>query len=69
MVPLVRVVDLQLYPPKAIQQAADEFRDRCAVETAPTDGGRVVVSVKADDPANILEFWNRALECSLIDRL
>lgn len=67
--PLVRVVDTNLYPLKAVQQAASEFRERCAVETTSTNEGRVVVSVEAADPTNILEFWNRALECSLIDRL
>ena len=66
---MVRTVDTQLYPLNAIHEAVAEFSDRCVVDVRLADEGKAVVSVESSDPVTTLEFWNRALESALIDRL
>jgi hypothetical protein len=66
---LARTVDTSLYPLYAIEQAIAEFADSCSVVVTPEADGRAVVLVTGDTSTTILEFWNCALDCSLVDRL
>ena len=64
---LVRAIDTQIYHLQAIKQAATTFRSRCSIDVAVEKEGRAVVSISTADPVTVLEFWNYALECSLVD--
>ncbi len=64
-----RSIDISFYPLEAIEQAKREFHERCSISVTVEGDRRASVSVDAAEPSTILEFWNFALECSLIDGL